>query len=146
MKKIKHVKILFLILACLCIFSSCSSPGWVTENTKITIGESEKFSREEIEQAIEVVKKDENGIYETTLLSITYDENRSEVDISSYMNGGKGSFNGVNPENVIVLFADFKTYGGQAVLDSYKVYTDYKWILIKKDKDSPWVIDDRGYG
>jgi hypothetical protein len=141
MNKIKHIKILFLVLACLCLFSSCSSPGWFTENTKIIIGESEKFSREEIEQAIEVVKQEENGIYETTLLSIRYDEAMSKLDSSVYLTHGS-----VKPENLIVLFSDFKTYGDQMVLQPYEVYTNYKWTLTRKDKDSPWVIISKGFG
>ena len=127
MKKIKYIKTLFLILICLCLFSSCSSPGWFTGNTKIIIGESEKFSREEIEQAIEVVKKDENGIYNTTLLSIQYDEAMSR-------------------ENIIVLFSDIKTYGDHVVLQPYKVYPGHQWTLRREDANSPWTVVNRGFG
>ena len=136
MNKTKHIKILFLILACLCIFSSCSSsPGWVTDKTEIIIGESEKFSREEIEQAIEVVKNQGDENSEVTLLLVRYDESRSKVVIDSYM----------DRKNIIVLFSDFKTYGEHAVLNPYTEYTDYQWKLIRENENSAWAIYDKGF-
>ena len=146
MKKIKYIKTLILILICLCLFSSCSSPGWFTGNTKIIIGESEKFSREEIEQAIEVAKKEENGTYNATLLSITYDEVMSESKVESYMNDGINKVNPDRAKHIIVLFSDIKTYGDQVVLQPYKVYTGYHWILSREDANSPWTVVNRGFG
>ena len=136
MTKTKYIKILFLILICLCLLSSCSSPGWVTDKTEIIIGESEKFRREEIEQAIEVVKKEENGIYDATLLSVRYDENRAELFVGNYMNS----------QNIIVLLSDFKTYRGHVLQESYAEYTDYKWVLNRRDENSEWVLYEEGYG
>ena len=139
MKRI--VKYLSMILVIL-LLVGCS------KNTNITIdiGQSSKFSEEEINSAVDCLK--ENFDFEaSTLTKIYYDENKSNTAIENYMQFGKGSENKVKPENVIVLLCDFYVddSGDNPVLNPGETYTDYNFILIRDDKNSNWKVDDWGF-
>jgi hypothetical protein len=63
------------------------------------------------------------------------------------MNYGRGSSNGVESENVIVLFSDFSVdaSGGDGSFNPNETYTNWSWILIRDRPNGNWRVDDWGY-
>lgn len=115
-------------------------------NPVIEIGQSTKFSEEEINNAIDCLQ--ENFSFEAcTLTKVYYDENKSNSAVEDYLEFGKGSENRVESENVIVLLSNFDVddSGDNPVLNPGETYTDYNFILIRDDKNSNWKVDDWGY-
>lgn len=137
----RKIGCLIPVVCLLLLLSSCAG---VARFATVKIGESEKFSKAEIKEAVQVVRK--SAFSGTLVANIVYDEARSDEVIRSYMENGKGSVNGVSEENVIVLFTDFLTGGKTGALNPYDVYTDYSWTLIRDGKDGAWIVDDCGYG
>ena len=139
------IKFGLLISICVICFGACSSRQWFTNKTVVEIGESDKFSGDEIQSAADLVTDEETGYENCSLLSVCYDEEKSDAAVKSYMEHGRGKDNNVSEENVIVMLSSFKTYGEQPVLNSNHTYENYRWILIRDSESSPWRIDDRGY-
>ncbi|SDZ14631.1 DUF4829 domain-containing protein [Tindallia californiensis] len=132
----------YIILLSL-ILMSCSQ----ADKDVVLVGESEQFSDKEINQAIECVKekfKDFNGC---ELTDIWYDEERSNSFIETYMNYGRGSINGVSPDNVMVLLSNFTVdeSSSDGSLEPNSTYTDWMWILNRESNTSDWTVDDWGY-
>ena len=140
----------FLIVALLIIISAISLVACkqnANDDEVITdIGDSSKFTEEEITKAIEIVK-DSFGFPASTLTKIMYNEEEAEKLTKIYLEGGKGSKNGAKPENVIVLLSNFDVddSGDNPVLNPGSTYENYQWILIRDDKKGEWIIDDFGY-
>ena len=132
-----------LLCVCVCLLLLTSSCAGVGRFAAVRIGESEKFSKQEIEAAVRVVQ--DSAFDSTFVTKIVYDEARADEVIRSYMQSGRGAAGGVSPENVIVLFTDFVTGGDTGALNPNDVYTDYGWTLIRDGKDGAWVVDDSGY-
>lgn len=118
----------------------------VIDNLRIDIGNSDKFDKEEIENAIKIVKNNFN-LTASTLKTISYNEEESDNISKNYLEHGKGSINGTKSENVIVLLTNFDVddSGYNPTLNPGTTYEDFLWILIRDDKTSDWKIDDSGY-
>ena len=142
MKKVIMCMCLILIMLCL---GSCGKNA-ATENVEIQIGESQRFSEEEIQDAVNLVKKNFN-LTDCTLTKLWYDEEASGQIEEGYLHNGKGSINGVKPENVIVIFSEFQVGKSREneIFEPGATYSDYNWTLIRNDKKSKWTIDDQGY-
>ena len=140
-------KIIISLCIILSIFSllGCREKS-VSTKIDISIDKSTKFSEREINNAIYCVE-DNFNFPACTLTKIWYDEEKSNEVIKGYLTDGKGYLNGVEPENVIVLFSEFYVddSGNNPVLDADSTYSDYNWILIRAGKKSSWIIDDCGY-
>lgn len=110
------------------------------------IGDSDKFDKEEIENAIKIVKENFH-FTASTLTKIRYNEEESDKLTKIYLENGRGSVNGAKPENVIVLLTNFDVddSGDNPTLNPGSTYEDYQWALIRDDKTSEWKIDDSGY-
>lgn len=118
----------------------------ISDNLIIDIGESDKFDKQEIKNAIEVVK--ENFSFPaSTLIRIYYDEEKSDYFVQCYLDNGRGQENEVKSENIIVLLTDFDVddSGDNPVLNADSRYENYNWILIREDDKSKWEIEDQGY-
>ena len=115
-------------------------------NIKIDIGESTKFSKEEIDNAVDCLKRSFD-FEACTLTKIYYNEEISNTAVEDYLQFGNGSVNKVKAENVIVLLSDFDVdnSGDNPVLNPGETYTNYNWILIRDDKISDWKVDDCGF-
>ncbi|RII34623.1 DUF4829 domain-containing protein [Clostridium chromiireducens] len=81
------------------------------------------------------------------MTKLWYDEKKSDQFIEGYLKNGRGSVNGVKPENVIVLLSNFDVdpSGGDGSLNPNSTYDNYNWILIRGSKMDNWKVDDRGY-
>ena len=115
-------------------------------NIKVDIGESTKFSKEEIDNAVDCLKRSFD-FEACTLTKIYYNEEISNTAVEDYLQFGNGSVNKVKAENVIVLLSDFDVdnSGDNPVLNPGETYTNYNWILIRDDKNSDWKVDDCGF-
>ena len=115
-------------------------------NIKIDIGESTKFSKEEIDNAVDCLKRSFD-FEACTLTKIYYNEEISNTAVEDYLQFGNGSVNKVKAENVIVLLSDFDVdnSGDNPVLNPGETYTNYNWILIRDGKNSDWKVDDCGF-
>lgn len=148
----KECKIAIFIPVVVIVFViviSTTNQGGITDNVVVNIGESSKFTEEEINKAVDCVKKNfDSGYTGCTLTKIWYDEEKSNSSIEGYLQYGNGSVNGVNPENVIILLSNFDVddSGYSPGLNPNSTYTNYNWILIRDIKRSKWRFDDCGYG
>lgn len=126
--------------------SEADNPGRV-DKVKVTIGESDKFSKEEIEAAVEVIKNEfKNGFQGCELNEISYKKQFDNPDdYVSYKEDSSGKK--IDKENVIRLSTDFTVdaIGASPALNAGNKYT-YSWTLIRDSKDSGWKIDDAGQG
>ena len=115
-------------------------------NIKLDIGESTKFSKEEIDNAVDCLKRSFD-FEACTLTKIYYNEEISNTAVEDYLQFGNGSVNKVKDENVIVLLSDFDVdnSGDNPVLNPGETYTNYNWILIRDGKNSDWKVDDCGF-
>ena len=140
-------KIVIYLSMILMIFSlvGCNQNNKPT-NIKLDIGESTKFSKEEIDNAVDCLKRSFD-FEACTLTKIYYNEEISNTAVEDYLQFGNGSVNKVKAENVIVLLSDFDVdnSGNNPVLNPGETYTNYNWILIKDDKNSDWKVDDCGF-
>ncbi len=149
MKKIIIIVIaLAVILASgFCFYNEAVNPGVVRDAAYSSEHKSENFTDEEINNAIEAVKKKFRDFEGCTLTEIYYDEEKSKSFAKRYIENGRGSVNGVTAENVIVLLSSFTVdeNGGDGSLNAGGNYTGWNWILIRADKNADWVVDDWGY-
>ena len=140
-------KIVIYLSMILMIFSlaGCNQNNKPTD-IKVDIGESTKFSKEEIDNAVDCLKRSFD-FEACTLTKIYYNEEISNTAVEDYLQFGNGSVNKVKAENVIVLLSDFDVdnSGDNPVLNPGETYTDYNFILIRDDKNSNWKVDDWGY-
>ncbi len=82
-----------------------------------------------------------------TLLSVDYDPD-DPMRLSYVRYGMRGSINGTQKVNVIVFRVRFNVeYPKGATPGSFSEgeYSGWNIILVRKDKNSPWLIDDQGY-
>ena len=140
-------KIFTYLSMILMIFSlvGCNQNNKPTD-IKLDIGESTKFSKEEIDNAVDCLKRSFD-FEACTLTKIYYNEEISNTAVEDYLQFGNGSVNKVKAENVIVLLSDFDVdnSGDNPVLNPGETYTNYNWILIRDDKNSNWKVDDCGF-
>lgn len=117
-------------------------------NANFTFVSSDKFSEAEISDAMYcVMDKFDNAFKGCELTKLWYDEEISNAQIESYMTGGRGSFNGINKNNVIVLLSEFNvdSSGGDGSLNPNSTYNNWIWILIRDSGKDEWRVDDWGY-
>ncbi|QAT41627.1 DUF4829 domain-containing protein [Clostridium sp. JN-9] len=79
------------------------------------------------------------------LISMSEDTNPRQKE--AYMKYGRGSINGVKEENVLIYKVkyDVKYKKNEVGPQDSGMYT--KWVtIIRKDKNSPWLIDEIGEG
>lgn len=143
MKK-KTVLILLAILLTLLLIACEQSTN--KSEVLISIGQSNKFTEEEIKEAAELVR-DSFSFPASTLKEITYDQSRCEELTEVYLKHGRGSVNGVEAENVIIFLSTFDvdSSGDNPVLNPGTTYENFQWILIRDNSTSNWTIDDCGY-
>ena len=143
----KSLCLILLIVICLAL-SACAQTGGITDNVEVTIGASDRFRNAEIESAVDrVIRKFAAEFAGCELLQLWYDEDQSNLAIDSYIQGGRGSINGVERGNVIVLHSNFSVdaSGGDGSFSPNETYYNWSWILIRDSANGIWRIDDWGY-
>ena len=140
-------KLIISLCLILSIFSlvACNQEK-ISNDIKIDISKSSKFSKDEINKAIDCIKNN-FSFPASTLTKIWYDEEKSNSLVDVYLKNGQGSVNGVSSENVIILLTNFDVddSGDNPVLEPNSTYTDYQWVLKRDNETSAWEIDDCGY-
>lgn len=98
------------IIICFCIviimFSVAACKNGTIDNVVIEVGESNKFTKEDITKAIDCVKQN-FSFPACTLTKLWYDEEKSNSFTQDYLEYGKGSVNSVQAENVIIILSNF---------------------------------------
>ncbi|MDY3960402.1 DUF4829 domain-containing protein [Romboutsia timonensis] len=141
----KKIVIYLSMILMIFLLVGCNQNNKPTD-IKLDIGESTKFSKEEIDNAVDCLKRSFD-FEACTLTKIYYNEEISNTAVEDYLQFGNGSVNKVKAENVIVLLSDFDVdnSGDNPVLNPGESYTNYNWILIRDDKNSDWKVDDCGF-
>jgi|GEM_PF-780669 len=111
-----------------------------------TMETTDLFSTEELLNGMKLVV-DEFSFPGATLQTISFVEEEYKMLLESYMQNGRGSINGVDPKNVLIVLSSFTTSGEThlSTLNPNATYEGYQWVLIRDHKDEPWRIDDQGY-
>ena len=141
----KFIVVVFTLIF-LIVFSACTKSG-TTNNVEIDYGESQIFDEDEINTAMDAVINEFRSFNGCDLKKLYYDEEKFNKTISGYMKNGKGAYNGVEEENVIILFSDFyvSPNGGDVSFNKDFTYTNWNWILIRSSKSDKWEVVDWGY-
>jgi hypothetical protein len=106
----------------------------------ITLGESDQFSRTEIQAAADVVLAEFGTFRGCTLLRLTYDEEFSTR---------QGSLSWAPPpegDDVLLLTSDFAVdwTGGDGSLTPNSTYTGWTWEVTRTGPEAPWTVTNRG--
>lgn len=143
MKKAVYFFIIVLMLFSLDVFSIHDRDN----DAKIAIGKSEKFSEEEIKEAIECTKKNFKSLEGCTLTDIWYDEEKSNKLTQDHLKYGGGYEAGNTAENTIILMTNFDVgfFGAAPTLEPNSTYTDYQWCLVRDNKNTKWEVVASGY-
>ena len=114
--------------------------------TLVVIGESTRFSQDEISEAIDRVEEKIDEFKYCENVCLKYDEAECARWVDDYMMYGHGTFNGVSQENVIIILSEFTTPNdvGETAFNPNGTY-NWRFILIRDNPDSPWRVDDWGY-
>ncbi len=117
-----------------------------TDDVIIEIGESTKFTNEEVIKAADYVHQN-FAFPACTLTKVWYSEEISNTFIEGYLLNRNGSINGIRSEDIIVLLSNFDVDGSgdNPVLNPNSTYSDFNWILTRDSKTSDWKIEDFGY-
>ena len=145
MAKTKFIISLCLILiVCFIVYNT---QGGKTNNVSVSIEESDKFSEEEINEAIKAVKRKFRGFDGCEMTELWYSEKDSNEKVESYLKYGGGSGKGIKKENVIVLLSNFdvNSSGANEGFNPNSTYTDWNWILVRDSKTDKWQVVDWGY-
>jgi len=142
----KRILVVLLTLV-LCMTLAVFEPAGTTRNVVIDYGSSVLFSEKEIASAVRVVLVEFRKYKGCDLRRLYYDERKYLFEIDGYMTAGRGSVNGVEKENVIILFSDFYVppFPGGSGSRSGGVRHHWSWILIRDSANGNWIINDHGY-
>jgi hypothetical protein len=76
---------------------------------------------------------------------ISVKEETNPVFKEGYLSNGRGSINGVKKENVKIYKIEYNVKYKKGAVVAEESGTQQKWCtLIRKDKNSPWLIDEIG--
>lgn len=148
MKKNIILLCIFLCIAALAVFfiTKACPPGQ-TKHAVITVGESTKFSQEEIQKAMDLVLKEFTHFTDCDLTGLWYDEAKSDLEATEYLQSTLHSAAGITEGNVIFLFSSFNT-GAKSYKQGFSPNMhpqNWSWILTRANKNSPWKLVDWGY-
>ncbi|MDD6394902.1 MAG: hypothetical protein PUB37_01760 [Firmicutes bacterium] len=142
MKKTNILRVTALILVAVMCFSlaSCVKPYGTSDNAIIDLGDSDRFSRKELEDAVECVKQKFKEFTGCNMTRIWYDEKLSERELRGR--------NCMRYDNSVVLFSDFTTnkYAASEGFETDFEYTDWSWELVKNENTSNWQVVSWGLG
>jgi len=132
-------RILYLLLVFVFLFL-CACGGY-TRGVTLEVGESARYSEEEIRSAMYVVhdffRKEMSGC---ELLTLTYDEVFSQKRAAGWEEHYKA-------EQAMVLTSSFyvRPGGGDGSLEQNETYENWQWVLTRSGPDK-WKLQNWGYG
>ena len=132
-------KIVSLLLILCFLLTGCG--GGNISRVQVAIGESACFTREEIEQAMDVAmdyfRREFDGC---TMTAIRYDESKSYAQSLEWANT-------YGTEEAIVLYSDFDVdgSGGDGSLNPNSTYRNWQWVLTRNG-GGEWNLRTWGYG
>ena len=132
-------KIVCIILCILLVFSLSACGGDVSEVNTHNVN-SEIYSQEDINSAIDTIKKEFKRNWEgCTLTEIYYAGDDSSIDHQDCADRN-------NADEVIVLLSSFDvdSSGGDGSLNPNSTYSDWNWILVRTN-GGKWQHVDHGY-
>lgn len=134
----KKVKVFFIYsLLFIILLTSIVSCNKISDELEVNIGQSTRFTEEDINSAVECVKNNfefRNG----TLQELSYDEERSNKEVDIYIKElKKEGIGNIKEENFIVFRSKI------FVTKDDKICTIY-WVLNRENKNSAWKIYDSG--
>ena len=145
MKKVLHFIVLVAVVGGISLL--IVSQFGKSSNAQVSIGESTKFTEEEINEAVSKVKRKFWGFRGCELTEIWYTEAESNKIAEDYLKYGGGSEKNIDPDNVIGLLSNFDVdaSGGDGSLEPNSTYPEWNWILIRDSKSKKWRIETWGY-
>ena len=132
-------KIVCIILCSLLVFSLSACGGDISRVNTHNVT-SEIYSQEDINAAIDTIKKEFMMNWGgCTLTEIYYAGDDSSKDHQDWADRN-------NADEVIVLLSSFDvdSSGGDGSLNPNSTYSDWKWILVRRD-GGKWQHVDHGY-
>ena len=133
----RKIKMLASLLLCLMLLTACGG-GDVSEVGR-HIGVCERFSKQEVADAMDEVERFFRREYDgCKLLRLEYDEEKTREEARGWTEQCGA--------NAIVLYSDFivDRSGGDGSLNPDSTYRNWKWIL--KETQFGWALDTWGYG
>jgi len=107
---------------------------------EIVIGNSEIYTEDEIQLAIDIVLNKFKD-FPATLNKIWYDEEKSKAASEDWEET-------YHADQAIVLYSNFKTYKGRQALkngfNSNSEYSNWSWVLIRTNQEQ-WQLKTWGY-
>ena len=145
MKKVLHFIVLVAVVGGISLL--IVSQFGKSSNAQVSIGESNKFTEEEINEAVSKVKRKFWGFEGCELTEIWHAEAESNKITEDYLKYGGGSEKNIDPDNVIGLLSNFDVdaSGGDGSLEPNSTYPEWNWILIRDSKSKKWRIETWGY-
>ena len=110
------------------------------DTVRVRIGQSKKFTRGEINAAVNTVKSgfDIGG---SRITDIWYSEKESNGMLEDYKHSADGSWiTDVKKENVIVIFLNFKAISDGSGWEPGTYIDGYSWILVRDSKKGEWRV------
>ena len=143
MKKLSSVILSFFILISMCSCNTSFKLGNV-ENAEIDYGVSEKYSKEDIDSAIQVVFDEFRTWFGFELYSINYagDEHCDEDELE-YCNSLR---EGAEFVDCIIFYSSFRTApnANDEGFEDNEVYSGWSWHLAR-EADGTWQLLTWGY-
>ena len=141
----RKVLALFVITILFISLPACMTTkrGSVVSGAETSIGESAKFTDDEIQAAIDAALVKFKDFIGCTMIRTWYDEERSNDLISQGWLQKQGADDG----DIMILFSDFMTSSISANdgFNPNEKYTDWMWIVIRYTDGGEWVVRDWGY-
>mgnify|MGYP003623899790 CR=1 FL=1 len=127
------MKRIFCLFCTLLICFSLTCCKGLTTDVSIDLGSSERYTKEEIQDAVDCVIKKFSSFKGCNLKKVWYDEKASI---------------GKTDTNTIVLLSDFEVdaSGGDGSFNPNSTYEEWQWILTRDSKHDKWKVADWGYG
>ena len=139
------------VAVCLCIVTLFAAGEWINaamkrsarvDRAEIGIDASETYSEREIRAAMKVVERRFKWNYRSTLLALTYNDEKSAAAAEEWAAR-------YGAEEAIVLYSDFVTDDDERMygtgLEPGYTYRGWEWVLVRSH-GGRWRLKTWGYG
>jgi hypothetical protein len=138
----KRIFAIILALALCGFLAACGN----TKDVKVTLGDSARFTQKELQAAADyVLAQFRKGYDGCTLKRVYYDEAKSIKLAAHYIDQPQYDIYGKAPDDIIVLFSDFRTDGTISSFEPNANYDGWTFYLIRDGKGQPWKEYSHGY-